>query len=269
MRPFIFTNHSPVWNKPFIFEKWERVDSRAYPNVDGPCWVSNTGKVYNENINAIINPMHNRDGYCTIPVRIIKEDGTCTYSARLLSRTIMLLFYPIKGSDNLEVNHNDGDKDKNTVYNLSWVTKSENNLFAHMNGQRIQPRGLNHYKTSLTADDVNNICKLLLEGHTCKDISSMIGCSPQIVSHIKNGTTFKDKYIEYRLFNISEHRNMNRLSKYQEEEAIAFIRDHENEYVIQKDLLIDALLHVGYPNPDKSDEALIAYMRRLAGYSKT
>lgn len=269
MRPFIFANHSPVWNKPFIFEKWERVDSRAYPNVDGPCWVSNTGRVYNENINAIIYPMHNRDGYCTIPVRIVHPDGTCTYSSRLLSRTIMLLFYPVDGSDNLEVNHNDGDKDKNTVYNLSWVTKSENNLFAHMNRQRDQPKGVNHYKTSLTEDDVNNICKLLLAGHTCKDIASMIGCSPQIVSHIRNGTTFRDKYIEYKLFNISKPRNMNRLSDDQEKEAIEFIRAHEAEYEIQRDLLMDALRHVGYPNPDKSDGALIAYMRRLAGYSRT
>ena len=44
MKPFIYANRSPVYNKPFIQEEWKRVDATIYPGADGPCWVSNFGR---------------------------------------------------------------------------------------------------------------------------------------------------------------------------------------------------------------------------------
>lgn len=263
MRPIIYSNRSPYYNKPFIIEKWKRIDSTIYPYADGPCWVSTYGRVYNENLKKIVQPNHNRDGYCTIPMKKKLEDGTEIYTSVLLSRSILLAFAPVPNSDELEVNHNNGDKDNNHILNLSWTTKSENNLFAHMNRLREQPKGVDHYNTNLSTEDVDKICTLLTQGKSCKEIASIIGCTPQIVSHILNGTTYHDKFIEYKLYNYTKPRNMNRLSDMQKDMVIDFVSKNKSKYTNNRDLYIDALLYAGYENPDRKDGALMIYMKRL------
>ena len=262
IRPIIYTNRSPYYNKPFLIEKWKRVDSTIYEYADGPCWVSTYGRAYNENINKIINPKHNVDGYCTIPVRKVTPNGV-KYTTVMLSRTILLAFAPVPNSNELEANHNNGDKDNNHILNLSWTTKAENNLFAHMNRLRIQPKGIDHYKTNLTLDEVDIICNLLKQNKQCNEIANIIGCTPQIISHILNGTTFHDKFLEYKLFENAKPRQMNRLSKEQEDMVIQFVKKNKSKYNIKRDLYMNALKYANYDNIDRKDPALIIYVKRL------
>lgn len=262
IKPIIYTNHSPYYNKPFLIEEWKRVDSTIYEYVDGPCWVSTYGRVYSENTNSIINPTHNQDGYCVIPIKKVTSYGI-KYTTAILSRTILLAFAPVPNSNELEANHNNGDKDNNHILNLSWATKAENNLFAHMNRLRKQPKGIDHYKTELTIDEVDMICMLLKQNKTCKDIANIIGCTPQIVSHILNGSTFHDKFLEYELYKNTKPRQINRLSKEQENMVIQFINENKSKYSIKKDLYMDALRYANYTNIDRNDASLIIYVKRL------
>lgn len=263
MRPFYYSNHSPYYNKPFIIEQWRRVDSTLIQYADGPCHVSTLGRVYNENRRSIVKAGKNSDGYSIIPVKFIYPDGTSCTKSMLLSRLIMLSFAPIENSEMYEVNHNNGDKDKNCIYNLSWCTRAENNLFCHMNGLRIQPKGTNHYKSELTEEEVDTICILLKRGMSCKEIANIIGCTPQIVSHILNGTTYKNATIKHELYKYRSPRNMNRLSDENIKKVKIFMESNRNNYKTNKDLYIAALNSVGYPNPSKDDRALITYMRRI------
>lgn len=264
MKPFIYANRSPVYNKPFIQEEWKRVDDTICPGADGPCWVSNFGRVWSETSRKFITEFSkNKDLYCTIPVHLPAKEGRYKYTSIMLSRAVMIAFAPVPGYEKLDVNHNDGNKDHNWIWNLSWTTRSENNLFCHRNGQREQPKGVDHYKTNLTEEDVNKICTMLMERRQCKDIASEIGCTPQIVSHILNGTTYHDKYMEYKLYELTKPRNTNRLTDEQKEIAIDFIKSNISYYSNKRDMYIDALLKAGYENPDKKDRALIAYMKRL------
>lgn len=264
IRPFYYSNRSPYFDRPFIIEKWVYVDNKIFKFANGPCWVSTLGRVYNQNSRSIVNPGHNSDGYCIIPVKFIYPDRTSKTTSMLLSRAIMIGFAPIPDSDKFEVTHNDGDKDHNCIYNLSWCSRAENNLFCHMNNWREQPKGVSHYKSNLTQEEVDAICVLLKRNKSCKDIADIIGCSPQIVSHILNGTTYRDSYMKHELYKLRHPRTMNRLSEDDVTKVKEFIVQNRNNYSSNKDLYIAALLSVGYPNPSRDDRALIAYMNRIA-----
>ena len=257
-RPMIFTSKSPVDNKPFIIEQWKRIDSTVYPDADGPSWVSTLGRVYSENINSIVLPSHNKDGYCTINVKVGNK-----HTSLLLHRCIMIAFYPISNYELYDVNHNDGDKDNCCVYNLSWVTRGENIKYAYMNGQRKIIKGNDHYKSNLSNEDLDLIGQLLKERKlTNREISEMIGCSEQIVSHILNGETYVDIYNKYRLYEVVSHRNMNRFSDEQKKQIQLIVENNELPHTNSKaDQVRQILSRIGYVG--KVDKATIITTKRL------
>ena len=50
IRPFYYSNRSPYFNNPFIVEEWIYVDNKIFKYANGPCWVSNIGRVYNQKL---------------------------------------------------------------------------------------------------------------------------------------------------------------------------------------------------------------------------
>lgn len=262
MRPFYFSNLSPYANKPFLIEKWKRVDNSVFQYADGPTWVSTFGRVYSETSKSIVEPSINKDGYRTIAVKFVYPDGNVKYQSRTLNRAILLAFDPIDNASKYEANHNNGDKSNNNILNLSWTTKHENNLFAHMNHQRTQPFGAEHYKSKLTDEEVDRICNLLREKISCNDIADMIGCTPQMVSHILNGTTYKDKFMKYKLYELIKPRNMNRLTDEQKENVLMYMKNNKDKFKVRRDLYDKALKNIGL-NFDRSNLAFIAYMDRI------
>lgn len=202
MKPFYFGGYTPIYNKPIIIEQWKRVDSSVYPNADGPSWVSTFGRVWSENTGTIVQPCHNRDGYCTINVKINNK-----HTSLLLHRCIMIAFYPIEGYENLDVNHNDGNKDNCSITNLCWATRGDNIRYAYLNGLRKTIGGIDHYKAKLTAEEADKIGYLLQQNELTKnEIAEIIGCTPQMISHIANGTTYKSIYKKYSLYKVRKMR---------------------------------------------------------------
>lgn len=58
------------------------------------------------------------------------------------------------------VNHIDGNKLNNSLYNLEWVSYSENTKHALANNLRTPPKGEKHFFSKLTNSNVLNIRKL-------------------------------------------------------------------------------------------------------------
>ena len=58
-----------------------------------------------------------------------------------------------------EVNHKDGNKNKNDASNLEWATSSENVQHAYQNGLITLQYGMNNHAAKLTKDDVHYIRK--------------------------------------------------------------------------------------------------------------
>lgn len=87
--------------------------------------------------------------------------------------------------DKPTVNHIDGDKSNNSVYNLEWATFSEQTNHAIDNKLLV-------HKSKLSVNDVIEIKNLLeLKEYTDKEISLKYNVARKTISDIKLGKTWK------------------------------------------------------------------------------
>ena len=77
----------------------------------------------------------------------------------------------------------DGNKFNNQVDNLAYGTQSENLRDWPLYGGRTS-------KQKLSKEDVNDIRKLLAEGHTLRGIAARYGVAYGTINAIKQGRTF-------------------------------------------------------------------------------
>ena len=83
-----------------------------------------------------------------------------------------------------DVNHKDGNKWNNCVWNLEWATVHENNKHAVDNG-------LLPYMPKYSEDQIRHVCELLCSGkYNNRQISDMTGVGHDIVSRIKRGNVW-------------------------------------------------------------------------------
>lgn len=108
----------------------------------------------------------------------------------LVHRLVALAF--IDNPDNKpEVNHKDGDKHNNCIWNLEWVTRKENDTHAILNGLKKPRHGEEIGNNKFTDEMVTSVCTLL-EANTMpiKDISEITGVSYDMIRNIKNGKSW-------------------------------------------------------------------------------
>lgn len=99
-------------------------------DYEGLYKVSSHGKVYSCITGKILNTRLSSSGY--LKVQLYKNNQPKTvYIHRLVASSFL-----DKKSENLEVNHIDGNKTNNNIENLEWVTKSENQIHAIKNNLR-------------------------------------------------------------------------------------------------------------------------------------
>lgn len=110
-----------------------------------------------------------------------------------LHRLVMITFSPIQGYEELDVNHNDGNKLNPKLSNLEWNTRQENIQHAYDTG--LHHKNENSFKTNLTNNIVKNICELLEKNiYTNQQIADIIGngVTVNIVSSIKQRESWVD-----------------------------------------------------------------------------
>lgn len=90
-------------------------------------YVSSCGKVFGCKGNELKQTTTNR-GYKRVTLSINGKEERWS-----VHRLVALLFIP-NPDKKLEVNHKDGNKENNSVSNLEWCTRSENEKHAHANG---------------------------------------------------------------------------------------------------------------------------------------
>jgi len=95
------------------------------------------------------------------------------------------------------VNHKDGNKFNNDLSNLEWATKSQNQRHALDTG--LRGKGETLYNTSLTEDQVHEVCKMLLDNMRTKDIADIVGTSNDVIRKIKAGDTWFHIRILYNI----------------------------------------------------------------------
>lgn len=91
-------------------------------------------------------------------------------------------------SEQIQVNHKDGDKFNNHVDNLEWVTRSRNQRHAIEEG--LKGKGEELYNAEFTDEQVHDVCKHLVDGWLVKDIADKFSANKDLIRKIKAGDTY-------------------------------------------------------------------------------
>lgn len=178
-------------------EEWKEISS--IPNV----LVSNTGRVKTKAYEYQLNDgrvfhykekeisVHEDNGYMTCTIRMYGERYTCK-----LHRLMAEAFIP-KVEGKPHINHKDGNKLNNNLYNLEWVSQSENSQHAQDNGLVFwteEARNAVGESSRLLNDiEILNIIKLKMEGKTLTEIENEVGVSASIISRVCTGKYFSKR----------------------------------------------------------------------------
>lgn len=87
-----------------------------------------------------------------------------------------------------QVNHIDGNKYNNHISNLEWVTPAQNQQ--HAVSTKLKGSGEELYNSALLDEQVHQICKLLLEGWTTKDIAEKFEIPRPTALKIRSGDVY-------------------------------------------------------------------------------
>lgn len=161
-----------------IKEEWKSLDD--FPNYI----ISNLGNVKNIKTNKYLVGDHNTMGYRRV---VLREKG---FSKRYFVHRLVAYLFVEGYSENLVVNHIDGNKQNNVFTNLEWVTRSENDIHAFKNNLR----------------DIWNKRKLIvIDGeqelyfNSIKEASTYVGFSQHHLDNIINGVRNNTTRYEFRL----------------------------------------------------------------------
>ena len=164
-----FMESSPYYHQ----EEWRPVKDIFVPDVlPETYWISNMGNVYS----ALSSPKYpgggimshsiNGKGYHQINLQKVDGKKACVKIHRL----VMLHFAFVPNCQYLEVDHLDGNKDNNCLWNLQWVTNGANVHRAIRNGQRPLSRTATF--TGINLLSYEQAVNLFIEG---KEIVSKYG----------------------------------------------------------------------------------------------
>lgn len=111
-----------------------------FRHIDVPGYmVSNLGRVVSLKSSRGVKQYSNKDGYLLVPLRD-SSDNQRQYK-RLVHRLVAISFIGLPPTDEHEVDHIDQDKSNNTIGNLRWATKDEqqrnspNNVYVEYKGE--------------------------------------------------------------------------------------------------------------------------------------
>lgn len=202
------------------------IDNNIVDNVYPYYRISNYGRVYNKYTEKFLSPGINGGGYYF--VYLSTSSGQ---KPMQIHRLVMLAFNYIPNHKDYQVNHINGNKLDNYLYNLEWVTPSQNIIHAYETG--LIHRGEDSSQSKITNEDAKNICDLLLtEKYTNIEIANMLNVSVRIVDDIKKGHSWrhisKDYVFNHRKGKAFSEEVVNNLCKYFEENDIGSltINDH-------------------------------------------
>lgn len=153
------------------------------PGYEGLYQVSNTGKVLSLTRNKIRKPGVGTTGYRFVD--LYKNNISKTL---LIHRLVMLTFV---GPSNLDVNHKDGDKSNNNLYNLEYMTAKENNRHAFDIGLKTGIKGEENHYAKLTEKEVLKIRKLHKNDYSQTYIANIFDVDQSTISNIVHNKTWR------------------------------------------------------------------------------
>jgi hypothetical protein len=143
--------------------------------------VSSLGRVRNETTRRVRKLPPNDKGYVHLSVGSGRNRKNFS-----VHRVVASSFLGNDGG--LEVNHLNGDKSDNRVFNLEWCTRSENVRHSHRRLCRKPVRkGDFHALTRVSDEEVAFVRSRVANGESQKDVAKAMGVSRAWVSLVVNG----------------------------------------------------------------------------------
>ena len=221
----LIDNHPEVWRY-CVFDRNPSI------TVEFRYMISSYGRLYDKknfemvNINLSNFFKSSVSGYCLVHVN---GSGKGDYGDYFVHRLVMMSFTTPTEYKSI-VNHIDGNPSHNYLWNLEWVTASENYIHALRTGLKKEPIGENRSNSLWKDEEIHNICIMMEQGHKATYIYNMLKeLYPEddriqyervrtLVKHIKHKTHWthisKDYDIDCSKFNyakeISSVRNAQR-----------------------------------------------------------
>lgn len=183
--------------KEMIYEKHLKEDKEFWKDLlfedcKTPYEVSTKGRVRNKETNHMMTPSKDKDGYMRVGLSINKKLRTIP-----VHRLVGFVFIRIPDHlkeykyKELQINHKDGIKHNNCVYNLEWCTDNENKKHAIDTGLMNIQYGEDSFRTNLTNEQVDLVCKMLAADIPMKQISEFTGIQYSIINDIKRKDSWK------------------------------------------------------------------------------
>lgn len=156
--------------------------------------ISNKGRIYSLTKNVVLKYQIN-NGYNMVTLK-----NRFKFITKKVSRIVATHF--IENTQNkLEVNHKNGIKNDDTVENLEWVTRSENQRHKidvlgykvpqSMKDKQKLVRGDKHPQSKLSEKQVFEIKKAMLNGARNKDLAEKYNVHKNYISRIRTGICWK------------------------------------------------------------------------------
>ena len=188
-------------------EYWLPVSNLYVPNViENVYKISTHGRVYSEFKakkfnNGFLEPSLNSHNYRQVNLRSIYNKNICVKIARL----VMLHFRFRPDCYLLEVDHIDGNKENNHLYNLEWVTPQENTHRAIKNNLRKISCNSNS-DILLSNDQAYDLYNKILNGIDINILSEEYNVSTDYINKLKEGVI--RPYIANKYYKNHAHTNI-------------------------------------------------------------
>ena len=184
-------------------EQWLPVPESVVPGVKPYYYVSNKGRVWSSYHNRLLKPGYDSiTGYLSVTLS--------RYNMKPITMGIhrleLMVFYHLPGCEDLYVNHKDGDKTHNELYNFEWSTPSENEKHAYRTGLKFTDKGEDHANAKYTEQQIRSICEGLVQKLPFKECAIRAGMEPNknstdYISAIKQGKLWGHVSCEYPIPN--------------------------------------------------------------------
>ena len=189
----------PVGNEIKQLEQWKEITSDIIPDILPYYMISTYGRVYNQHTGNYLpqNINYEKDKYITISLAT-----TQGHVFAQIHRLVMMVFANIPDSELYDVNHIDGIKYHNWIWNLEWLSHRDNVL--HGIKTNLFPHGEDRLNSKLSNADAGRICELMSQGYSPIEIESILtdltNCSIQKIYHnIRRGHSWKEVSCNYDL----------------------------------------------------------------------
>lgn len=129
--------------------------------------ISNQGHIYSLNLNRYLNETEIK-GYLSVSLRIDEK-----FYAKRINRLVMMTFCPIANPECYQVNHLNGNKKDNHLWNLEWATPKQNIQHAYETGL-INILGEKHPDSKISDKEAEKIFEYLEQGIDYQEMYGLI-----------------------------------------------------------------------------------------------